>query len=435
MKVKRYEAPTLQEALLNVKRDLGSEAVILQTRKFNRGGFLGIRRQDVVEVLAATDVNTPGSPSPSPAQSRPRNTSQLQKKTIEKRSAAAGGISPSGHQSSRPSPHKTQLDRNGFRPRTSGNGSGDSAETKALREELRQMRESLQELVKQRQIVPGDDDLKPYPRVFGDIYLRLIENDVEDKIAQDIIRYLDEYLPEDRKNDERQIFDALARQLRRMIKVSGPIELQEGTTKCVAFVGPTGVGKTTTIAKLATIFSMSNKKRVGIITADTFRIAAVEQIKVYSDIINVPIKVVYNRDDMKHALDYFSDRDLVFIDTAGRSHWDTERIAELREVLSACYPLEIHLTVSANTKYRDMLDVAEKFRVLSYNNLLFTKLDETSSFGSLINLISMCNVGVSYLCYGQSVPGEIQAATVESMMGLIIGKPLSKIVDSSGKIL
>jgi flagellar biosynthesis protein FlhF len=390
MKVKRYEAPTLQEALMHVKRDLGSDAVILQTRKFNRGGVFGFLGRNVVEVLAATDIETASSSSAS------------KKEAVAK--TQHGAQAPAARA-----------------PKTFAGNEGD-----ALREELREVRTALHALLNKSQS-EQQENLDPYPSVFGDVYLKLIENDVDNTIAQDIIRSIDESLPEEEKETEQSVSAALERQLRRLLKVSGAIELTGKEPKTIALAGPTGVGKTTTIAKLATAFALQQRKKVGIITADTYRIAAVEQIKVYSEILHVPVKVVYTGEDMKRAVDSFSDRDLILIDTAGRSHWDTDRIKEIRDLLAVCYPLEIHLVISANTRYKDMMDIADRFRPLAYNHLIFTKLDETATYGNLINLISKCNLGVSYLCHGQNVPGEIKAASAGLLLDLVLGKPLAAV--------
>lgn len=400
MKVKRFEAATLQEALLNVKRDLGSDAVILQTRRFSRGGLFGFLGKDMVEVLAAVDVNTASSAAPA---QKSKSESFVKAAAEVRNSRAAAAPAP-------------------------------QAQPDQIRDEVQALKESLNRLMNDRRYSEEADarNASPYSSVIADVYMKLIENDIDDKLAKEIIQAVDQAVPEGSKDDTMTVHTALSRHLRRLIKVSGAIDLEGGFQKTVAFVGPTGIGKTTTIAKLATIYSLSQRKKVGIITADTFRIAAVEQIKVYGEIIDVPIKVVYNKEDMRHAMAYFSDRDLVLIDTAGRSHWDVERIMELRDVLSACYPLEINLALAANIRYKDMVDIAERFRPLAYNHLLFTKLDETSTFGSLLNLMVKCNTGVSYLCYGQNVPGEIQAATVDAMVGLTTGRPISKIQGKAG---
>ncbi len=409
MKVKKYEAPTLQEALLLVKTELGSEAVVLHTKKFQKGGFLGLGKKEMVEVLAATETRDDGADPARPAQVRKPVPTQQQ----NDRSASLGfGAVPP------PPPRGQQKNAD-----------------KELRDELSEIKTALFTLMKNRASEAASDSLAPYPRLFGDLYLKFIENGVDDAIAQDIIRSLDEALANKADRDsEELVYSALGRILRRLLKVSGVIELPPGGgPKTVAFVGPTGVGKTTTIAKIATVAALAKHKKVGIITSDTFRIAAVEQIKTYGDIIGVPVRVAYNREDMKHAMDFLSGSDLILVDTAGRSQWDQDKIRDLSDLLTACYPLDIHLVLGANIRYGDMVEVADRFRPVSYNHLIFTKNDETSSHGSIINMITRVNLGVSYLCYGQNVPGEIQEATPETLISMTIGEPINKVFNMQGR--
>ncbi|MEW6200416.1 MAG: flagellar biosynthesis protein FlhF [bacterium] len=379
MKVKRYEALTLQEALLNVKRELGSDAVILQTRKFNKGGIFGFMGKNMVEVLAATDVNTPGSVS-------------------ERVGVRVDEENPAGRNNQK----EAMLN---------------------LKDEIQEIKSALRTIISHERAA---DVVKPFPETFGDVYLKLIENDVDAPIAQDIIRAIDETLSEGEKREKRAVEEAMGKQLKRLVKISGEIDSKGSAQKIVAFVGPTGVGKTTTIAKLATHFTLSKRRKVGLITIDTYRIAAVEQLKVYADILDVPMRVVYNSDDMKRSADIFSDKDVVLIDTAGRSHRNQPKIQELKEILSVCYPLDIHLVINVSTRLKELADIAERFRTLSFNHFLFTKLDEAETYGNIVNLISKFNTGVSYITYGQSVPDEIQAATAERIAPLILGAPLQQ---------
>lgn len=386
MRVKRYEAPTLQEALLDVKRELGSDAVILQTRKFNRGGVMGVFGKEMVEVLAATEVNTPGSSSAPVRPSRPTATLEH-----PPRESAAPPSSP------------TQIS--------------------GIKDEIREMKTVLKLLLNRESAPAQPGGASP----LGDIYLRLVENDVDAAVAQELVRAVENAVPEEERNSEHITSRALERHLKRTIKISGVIDTSSESHRTVAFVGPTGVGKTTTVAKLASLFTLSRRKRVGVITADTYRIAAVEQIKTYGEILNVPVRVVYNSEDMKRSVDIFSDMDLVLIDTAGRSQRDVERIDQLKELLGASYPLEIHMVLSANMRLKEMIDAAEKFRPLAYNHFVFTKLDEAVTYGSLISVISRMNVGLSYLCFGQNVPEAIEPATAERLINLILGRPFEQV--------
>ena len=289
------------------------------------------------------------------------------------------------------------------------------------------MRDVIRSLVSQREGVKNNvNAIQPFPPAFGEIYLQLIGNDVEPLIAQEIIRSVNDAVPEEEKNNASIVNEYLKRHLKRLFKVSGEIELTPGSPKIVAFVGPTGVGKTTTIAKLATRYALSRKKKVGLITADTYRIAAVEQLKVYGDILDVPVKVVYNNEDMRTALDFFSDRDLVLIDTAGRSHRNADKLKELKDILNVHFPLEIFLVLNTNTRFREMSDIAERFRMLSFSHIIFTKLDEAATYGNILNVIARLNLGISYLCYGQSVPDEIHPATYGLLTDLTLGIPIEK---------
>lgn len=407
MKVKRYEAPTLHEAVQNVKDDLGLDAVILQTRKFTKGGIFGLMGKEMVEVLAGIEGEGE-APAAKPAQRRPLSTPRAATDsyaTATKRKPAAnnGGL--------------TQNDSGGL------NG----ASSEDIKSELRELRTVLKSYMA-RKPGPGGapESVDPYPAIFGDIYLRLIENDVEISVAQEIIRSLNEAVPEEDQENTQAVLGYLDRHLKRLIKLSGEIQLTPGSPKTVVFIGPTGVGKTTTIAKLATLFQLAKRKKVGLITADTYRIAAVEQLKVYGDILDVPVKVVYNGEDMARALHMFSDRDIIFIDTAGRSHRDTSKLKDLRDILSAHFPLEIHLVLNTSTRFKEMVDIADNFRILPYSNVIFTKLDEASSFGNILNVITKFNIGVSYLCFGQSVPEQIRPATYDTLADLSMGKSLER---------
>ena len=191
-----------------------------------------------------------------------------------------------------------------------------------------------------------------------------------------------------------------------------PIRLTTRPT-VVALVGPTGVGKTTTIAKLAANFALFEGKSVGLITIDTYRIAAVEQLKTYSEIINLPIEVVYTAADFKRALQNLSNKQLILIDTAGRSQKNKQQIRELKHFFNGRPLNETHLVLSANTKLEDLLETADSFKELNVNRLIFTKLDETNSLSNVVEVAERLQIPLSYVTTGQSVPEDIEVATFE----------------------
>jgi flagellar biosynthesis protein FlhF len=178
----------------------------------------------------------------------------------------------------------------------------------------------------------------------------------------------------------------------------------------VALVGPTGAGKTTTLAKLAAHYSLSKEKAVSIITADTYRIAAIEQIRTFADIVGIGLQVVFSPDEVPDALIACENDDLVLIDTAGRSARNKQHMDDLSVLLASLKPDETHLVLSAATKDSDLHDTIELYRQFKVNRLLFTKLDETSKLGNLLNCVFESRIAVSYLTAGQSVPDDIELA-------------------------
>lgn len=188
-----------------------------------------------------------------------------------------------------------------------------------------------------------------------------------------------------------------------------------------AFVGPTGVGKTTTLAKLAAQFALFYQRRVGLVTIDTYRIGAVDQLKTYGEIIGLPVDVVMTPAELRQTLARHADKDVVLIDTAGRPSTSVVGIAELRGFLEVARPAEVCLVLSCTTKDRDLLRITEDFRSLNYTQLIFTKLDETRSLGSILNVVRAAGVPVSYATNGQNVPDDIFAVDPQLLAKMILG--------------
>jgi flagellar biosynthesis protein FlhF len=185
-------------------------------------------------------------------------------------------------------------------------------------------------------------------------------------------------------------------------------------------IGATGVGKTTTLAKIAARFVLEKGVKAALITADTYRISAVEQLKTYSDIIGLPLEIVYSPDELKVAIHKHKDKDLVLIDTAGRSQHNDYQMKELQDFLSVDGRIEKHLVMSATTKERDAEDILEKFSVCKPDRVIFTKTDETGSVGLILNLLSKRDIAVSFLTNGQSVPDDIIPATPAELARLLL---------------
>lgn len=223
-------------------------------------------------------------------------------------------------------------------------------------------------------------------------------------------------------DSEEDIKELLKESLESAIKCSGPIRLKKSGTKIVALVGPTGVGKTTTIAKLAALYTIGRKAKIALVTIDTFRVGAVEQLKTYSRIMGVPLEVASTPKELEKALAAHTDKDLVLIDTVGRSPKDKETIESLRAMLDSSFTIETHLCVAATTRERELRGIVESFGALPLSRLLFTKLDESSLFGSIVNLQIENKLPLSYFTRGQRVPEDIEPASGKKVAELILGE-------------
>ena len=205
------------------------------------------------------------------------------------------------------------------------------------------------------------------------------------------------------------------------IRVAGPIAITPGRCRLAALVGPTGVGKTTTIAKLAANFRLKEKRRVGLITVDTYRIAAVEQLRTYADIIDLPMHVVSTPREMRETVERMSHLDLILLDTAGRSPKDEVRIQELKAFLSEARADEVHLVLSSVAAARTLEQTAERFAAVGATALVLTKLDEANGLGNVLPLVRASGLPVSYLTDGQNVPDDIQTADARRLAQMILG--------------
>jgi flagellar biosynthesis protein FlhF len=213
----------------------------------------------------------------------------------------------------------------------------------------------------------------------------------------------------------------IAEMLESEIRVAGPITTDANRCRVVALVGPTGVGKTTTIAKLAANYRLREKRRVGLITVDTYRVAAVEQLRTYADIIDLPMEVVATPREMREAVSRMSDLDLVLMDTAGRSPRDEVKIQELKSMLGEAEPDEVHLVLSSTAGAKSLINTAERFADVGTTAMLLTKIDEAHGLGHLVSLVRGCPLPISYLTDGQNVPDDIRVAERRELAHELLG--------------
>ena len=274
-------------------------------------------------------------------------------------------------------------------------------------------------------IVPNAEREEDFPEAsdyqprFPELHRRLLDSGITPALAEELLDSLPNLETWSIGAQGPMAESALRELMCRRVPCAGPIQLTPGQLKAVAMIGPTGVGKTTTIAKLAAHFSLVEGKKVGLLTVDTYRIAAVEQLKTYSQIIDIPIAVAYNQAEVLPAVEQFRDFDLLLIDTAGRSQKNIMQVGELKALLESVR-CETHLVLSALIKEQDMLDAANRFSGARVDRILFSKLDETSTYGTLFNVADQTGIPISYLTTGQKVPEDIETADGRRLAELIL---------------
>ncbi len=269
-----------------------------------------------------------------------------------------------------------------------------------------------------------DSELTKYTKL---IYNTMIDNEVDEKYANQLISEMEKVYKQNLPID-----NVLAGIYQRMILKFGkptPItEAKEGP-KVVLFMGPTGVGKTTTIAKLASRYIMEEKKKVALLTADTYRIAAAEQLSTYASILQAPFRVIYTKDELVEAIEYYKEFDYIFVDTAGHSHQNTEQIQAMKDLITAVEEVaekQTYLVLSATTKYSDLRKIADKYSAITSYHLIFTKVDETFCVGSMYNLRMHTGASIAYVTSGQNVPDDIETFNPQSTVKQLLGGKLSK---------
>ena len=259
------------------------------------------------------------------------------------------------------------------------------------------------------------------PDELFETYQHLVENEVAEQIAQELVERIRRELPPEQLGDPQAVRASLAGLLEAMLPTAGPICLTPRSGPyIVALIGPTGVGKTTTIAKLAANFCLREHRRVGLITIDTYRIAAVEQLKTYAQIIDVPLEVAVEPDQLKEAAMRMADRDIILIDTAGRSQRDVIKINELRRFFEAVKPDEVHLVLSSTSGEAVLVDTLERFGEFCVDRVIFTKLDEAIGFGVILNCLRKADTRLSYITAGQDVPDDIEVGRSRALAELIL---------------
>lgn len=396
MIIKKFIAKTEKEAVENARKELGEGVVVMNVKPVKNKSLFAFLKAPMVEVTVALEEES------------------------EKYTAAVSAINNVIASSKNTPVTETPV--------------METPEKRDPNSAIEEKLDSLQSLLEQQLQKPGEEKEEkeeaaapPKEESETDKFMRLLhdtmlENEVDEKYAQEIIEEIELV------NKPNIPFDyALANIYQKMIlkfgKPSG-IEPAANGIKLVFFIGPTGVGKTTTIAKIASKFRVDEKKKVALLTADTYRIAAAEQLRTYANILEVPFRVIYTVEEISKALEDFRDYDYIMIDTAGHSHQNNTQKDNMCNIIHSVddkVEKEVHLVLSATTKYRDLISIADSYKEMADYKLIFTKLDETTTLGNLLNLRLYTGASLSYVTYGQNVPDDIEDFNPQKTVKRLLG--------------
>lgn len=413
MHIKRFRAPDMREALRAVREELGPEAVILSTQQVRTGGSVfGFFGPTMVEVTAAVDRVAGGDREKRPAERAPEPPPP----SFSDQMVAASLIQPLREDLTRIQEEVRSLSEMAGR-----SVSGERPEKRGRTRVPAQAAEPTP-------FIPSLPDghgvlVEGLPESLVLTYDRLVERGLEHEAVVSFVRSLQNTVPGSDLRRPEKLRACLRRLIARQVKTSGPLLEPLGPPKAVMVVGPTGVGKTTTIAKLAAHYAVKHKRKVALITLDTYRVAAVEQLRIYGQILGLGVDVALTSKDLGWFLEKRKQADLILIDTAGRSPLDETALHDLRKAVPAGRPVEVHLVLSASTREADLQAIATKYAALPVHRLIFSKLDETHHFGSIFNLMRGSNLPLSYLSTGQCVPVDLELATPDLVADLLLDGP------------
>lgn len=386
MKIKKYLVRNIDDALSQIKRDLGNDAYILSQKKVVKRGALNLSNVEMIEVTAAVDKAKPV----------PENISS----TLLNRKY---------NYANPPKDDAAELQR----ARKEVASRDDFVDLSEIKNELQPLTREMAEIKSLlRKSTAELDTFGEFRGVFLDLYMDLVQNGVERKLAGKLINTLQYQMEADDINDNDLIRKKLFNIITTSIALPSPLRMEKGKRKIIVVVGPTGSGKTTTIAKLSSYFKLMESKKVALLSIDSYRIGAEAHLRTYSEILDIPFYPIYNERDLEFRIDKLKDFELIFIDTTGRSPGDKKGLLIMEKHLTGvpAEEKEVYLTVAAPTRSSDLYYIYEKYSIFKPDKFIFTKIDESLSLGNLFNLKMKAEIPMAYFTTGQRVPEDIEIA-------------------------
>lgn len=418
MIIKKYIGKTEEEAISLAKADLGENVSIMNTKEIIPHGIFKLFRKPSFEVTAAVDDIQKEDKTPVKKEETP-DFSKLQQALNEQQFTPAPDSKAAQKEAERErllKSHQILEDEDTDKDKEENNSG------------IEQKLNTLQDLIEKQMTLSKEEEKDEKERVVdkNQAYLdlirkQLVQNEVEESYVNQIIEEIEGTLGHNTTLDN--ILAGVYQKI--VLKIGTPhlIDLKTKRTKYIFFIGPTGVGKTTTIAKIASMMKLANKSSVALVTSDTYRIAAVEQLKIYANILGIPLNVVYAAEELEKLKEEQHGYDLVLVDTAGRSHNNEEQKEDLVNLLKTVpeNDREVFLVLSATTKYQDLVKITSIYSEVCKYNLIFTKLDETDKIGNIFNIHILTGAPLSYVTEGQNVPNDISKIDAQKIAKQLLG--------------
>jgi flagellar biosynthesis protein FlhF len=374
MKIKKFIAPSMQEALKQIKREFGDDAIILSNKSIEHPEW-----RHAVEITAAIDKKEEKEPEkPSFNDMLKKTSAPIQPNTI--------------------------------------NGTVVQQQLNVMQKEIEYLRERVDFLINQIKY----DHLPHIPKVLQDMIKLLSNNGVNISLANSMIEDIFTSLKGEELLEEELVMSKLSAKMKHYLQITGPIKFNDKHSTVVLVMGPTGSGKTTTIAKLAALYKYTYSRKVALISADSFRIAAMEQLKSFAEIAKIPFVAVYNNNDLTEKINAMKKYELILIDTTGLNSKNMKQMVGLKETIRIAKADEIHLTLSLTTKYSDLCENTKNFSMVPFNGVILTKLDETSVMGDILNLAADFDKPYSYITFGQDIPEDISLANRNELAQIVL---------------
>lgn len=429
MTINKFQGKTESEAIDKAKKEMGPDVVIMSVKTVKPKGVFRAFKGIIYEVTAALEENDSDKSMKTETAFRQPDVMDRQPESISLAADEPIRIPVAAPSRTDGQPQRALPPVRQPEPEYVPAAVPAQVPASAIEERLDSLQSLLEDRIsaeKKNQedgiSVPGENKAQEGFSFIKMLYQTLLDNEVHEKYANQILDELEKI--SNKGNNIDYILSHIYQKLILKFGQPKPIELNDAKPKVAFFIGPTGVGKTTTIAKIASRYKVDEGKKVAFLTADTYRIAATEQLRTYANILDMPLTIVYSTEEIKDAVDNLSDFDLVLVDTAGFSHKNTAQCEDVKNLiggLNADYETEVYLVLSATTKYRDLQDMCNIYQTFADYKLIFTKLDETSCYGNLLNIHLYSGANLSYATYGQNVPDDIEVFDTQKIVKKLLG--------------